>query len=244
LRLLIGALAIGVAIAISGPAQAETAPIKVSFLDCTFHIEIIKIKNESPVAQDVAGWELRSDPEKSEKLDLAIVGTIKPGEEISFVGGPHAVPEEDFGVFVFSLKYTLRDSGSPPDYIRLVDPSGDEASRENCRAATPKPTAKPTAKPTPKPTPKPTTANPTPEATPDAEPGVPTASPSPAPGAGDPVVAGAVQPPARPAADPPRALPDQGGAPPGLGTPLLPFWLGLALAAAGSGLLIIGMRRT
>jgi hypothetical protein len=50
--------------------------------------DIIRISN-SGAAQSLIGWQLTSDPEATERMALAVAGTLDPGEELIIVAGPH-----------------------------------------------------------------------------------------------------------------------------------------------------------
>lgn len=236
MRLIICALAIGAAIALSGTGSAHQSPVEIAAIDCVFHIEIIKLGNYGNSAEDMTGWQLRSDPEQSEWIDLSFIGTIDPGEEVFFVGGPHAVAEPQSGVYVFLNYYALRDSGSPADYVRLVEPNGEEADRQDCPSdgapAEPTPAIIPELTPEPTPTPAP----------PQAAASTPT--PAPVAATRNRQVAPVDETDPRVVVDYIVPLPAQGGLPPVDGVSTLPLVLGLALIASGAGLVVLGARRS
>jgi hypothetical protein len=224
MRLLIAAVTAALALTTGGAAQASPN-IVIESVNCTFHIELTYIKNFGDAPQDLAGWELRSDPETSEHLAMAFIGTLDPGEEIIIVGGPHGVTIPAEYQYAWGPKYSLRDDDLN-DYVRMLDAAGSQVDGMNC-AGGPVDLSTPTA--TPAPTPVPTPA-----------PAAALAAPTPAPVA----VARANQPrtdvePAAPAAD--SDLPAGGGLPPAGGDAgYLPILLGLAAIAGGALLMARG----
>jgi len=161
-RILVAAsiFAAAVAVAAAPDGAHAAAAVHVKWMNCVLHpgqLDIVYIENTGDTAQDLTGWELWSDGE-NERMSLTPAGTIGPGQEIFATAGAHAVNLPDEDVFLWSNNEMLRDSGDPPDYVRLLDSSGNQVSGMDCNhnpvAA---PTAAPTAPPadTPSPTPSP-----------------------------------------------------------------------------------------
>ncbi|HSP55183.1 MAG TPA: lamin tail domain-containing protein [Dehalococcoidia bacterium] len=128
------------------------ADVHVLLIDCSLHpgqLDIIYIENKGDTTQDLTGWELRSDG-PGEQMSLTPAGSIAPGAQIFVTAGSHAVNLPDEQVYLWSNNEILRDSGDPPDYVRLLDAAGNEVSNMDCNhnplsAATPVPTLAPAA---------------------------------------------------------------------------------------------------
>ena len=137
------AATLGFAYALAGVsfAAAQGGPdVQISQLDCTGDPEVVVLTNSGDAAQDLSGWELRSDPEASELFDLRDLGTtLAPGVSNTIQSGPSAS-----GVFIWSTGEVFRDN-DPTDYVRLVDDAGDTVQQVNCVGATPSPTPSPAA---------------------------------------------------------------------------------------------------
>jgi hypothetical protein len=156
--LVAGLIVVGVAAGVAPGGANAAADVHVKWMNCVLHpgqLDIVYIENTGDAAQDLTGWELRSDGE-NERMSLTPAGTIDPGQEIFATAGAHAVnlPGED--VFLWSNDEMLRDSGDPPDYVRLLDAAGNQVSGMDCNhdplaAPTAAPTAPPTAAPAPEP---------------------------------------------------------------------------------------------
>ncbi|TMB94118.1 MAG: lamin tail domain-containing protein, partial [Chloroflexi bacterium] len=142
--------------AFSGTARAA-ANVEVESLDCARHpgqLDVITLTNAGDTSQDLAGWSLRSDPEASQQMSLTRAGSIDPGELVYVVAGYHAVelPEQD--VFLWSNDEILRDSGDPPDYVKIYDAAGSLVGGMDCNgqplpgAATPPPATPEPVEPT------------------------------------------------------------------------------------------------
>ncbi len=143
-------LGFAVALAVVSFAAAQGGPdVQIDELECidvpdvVGIQELVRIKNLGDVAQDLSGWELRSDPEVSEVFDLRDLGTdLAPGVSDTIQSGPAAS-----GAFTWSTDEVFRDN-DPTDYVRLVDDAGATVDQVNCAAeATPIPTATPEASP-------------------------------------------------------------------------------------------------
>jgi hypothetical protein len=201
---LLALLAAGIALGAASTAHAQPN-VQIVALVCTGDTEIVSIANSGDADQDLAGWQLRSDPD--EVFDLSVVGTLaregQPGEFVLVFSGPAAPPTNPLlGQYQWTTAYVFRDL-DPTDYARLVNAQGSTVDQDNCPAEeptltpTPSPTPTPTATPgnggsesptmtptpTPTPTPSPTataTPEPTETPTPTATP-VETPTPSPTP---------------------------------------------------------------
>ncbi len=139
------AATLGFAFALAGVsfAAAQGGPdVQISQLDCTGDPEIVVLTNSGDAAQDLSGWELRSDPEAGERFDLRDLGTdLAPGVSNTIQSGPAAS-----GVFIWSTDEVFRDN-DPTDYVRLVDDAGATVQQVNCAAGEPTPTATPEPSP-------------------------------------------------------------------------------------------------
>lgn len=106
--------------------------------------DIIRINNTGATPQALAGWQLTSDPEAAERMTLDIAGTLDPGEQtLIIVAGPHGTAFPADNIFLWSPIGVLRDSGEPPDYVRLLDASGAQVSFAACPASAPIPSVAP-----------------------------------------------------------------------------------------------------
>lgn len=225
MRILVSGLIIATIALVVAPGGAHaTANVYVEWMNCALHpgeLDIVYIRNDGDTAQDLTGWELRSDG-ADERMSLTPAGAIDPGEQVWATAGTHAVNLPDQDTFLWSNNEMLRDSGDPPDYVLLFDPSGNQVSGMDCNH---NPVAAPTAPPT-------------------APPAV-AATPSPAPAAQVRPVSANQGPVPRPAtsavsqtAGTAEAAPNSvpvGGGPPGMDGHDATAWLlaGVALIAAG-----------
>jgi hypothetical protein len=115
--------------------------LSVTKLECgkPFHagqFDAVWLVNQGDAAQDLAGWLLRSDGE-NEQMALGTLGTLDAGEQLVLVAGAHAVQVPSENVYVWTLNEVLRDSGEPPDYVRLMDPGGNLVSGLDCAGGVP-----------------------------------------------------------------------------------------------------------
>ena len=225
-RILFAGLITAATVLFVAPGGAHAAAgVHIELINCAIHpsplLDIVYIRNGGDTAQDLTGWELRSDGE-NERMSLTPAGTIGPGQEIAVTAGIHAVNLPDQGTFLWSNNEILRDSGDPPDYVLLFDPAGNQVSGMDCNH---NPVAPATAAPTEAPavTPAPSAA-PAAQVRPAAAQGA-ASRPSTPSGAGQ-VLSG------EPAA--PNAVP-LGGGPPGADGANALAWLlaGAFLSAAG-----------
>ena len=135
----------------TGGAHAS-ASVYVKWMNCAVHpgqLDIVYIDNQGDAAQDLTGWQLRSDQD-GEVMSLSPAGTLAAGQEIIASAGAHAVNLPNEGVYLWSINEMLRDSGEPSDYVRLLDATGAQVSGMDCNhnalaAPTPVPTAPPAA---------------------------------------------------------------------------------------------------
>jgi hypothetical protein len=164
---LLALLATGAAFSGMGAAHAQS-DVQISNLICTGDTEIVGLSNDGSVAQDLTGWELRSDPVGSESVDLSPLGTLEPDDGAIIFSGPDAPPTDLSENWLrWTTAYIFRDLDTS-DFARLVNAAGGTVDQMNCPAQ--EPTATPTPSPTPTPTATPTaTATPTPTETPTPE---------------------------------------------------------------------------
>ena len=140
-------IALAAAVAISAGALAHSnalaAGAVITSIDCApaTHapgaFDIIRINNTGAAPQDLAGWQLTSDPEATERMSLDVTGTLDPGEELIIVAGPHGTAFPADNIFLWSPIGVLRDSGEPADYVRLLDASGAQVSFAACPVPAP-----------------------------------------------------------------------------------------------------------
>ena len=134
-RLLLAAV-VGGAIGLVALGPVEAAPVlQFTAIDCVKHPglwDLIWIKNTGDAPLDLAGWQLRSDPEATQQMSLAPAGVIDPGEEIIVTAGAHGVNLPNENLYLWSTDEVLRDGGNPIDYVRLFDASGALAAGINC----------------------------------------------------------------------------------------------------------------
>jgi len=172
---LLALLAASVALGGIAVRAQDGSNVQIVNLTCVGDLEIVSIRNDGGEAQDLAGWQLRSDPADTEFVDLSPLGTLGPvgGEKrgASIFSGPGAPPTDlDHNLLRWTTEYIFRDNDIT-DFARLVNAAGATIDQENC------PSEEPTLTPTPSPTPTPatsTTATPTPTAT-----ATPTQTPTP-----------------------------------------------------------------
>ena len=110
-------------------ADAPTPDVQIVELDCNGDPERVVLTNLGDAAQDLTGWELRSDPEASEVFDLSVLGSLLAGAAVSIKSGPSAS-----GAFIWSTDEVFRDNDST-DYVRLVDDTGAIVDQVNCAPA-------------------------------------------------------------------------------------------------------------
>jgi len=140
MRLAVGTLlAIVFGIGFASISSALAPSIRIAELQCNGDPEVVAIENAGDTAQQLAGWQLESDP-AGEVFDLSVLGGLAPGASIFIQAGPSAA-----GVFKWGTSFVLRDDDST-DYIRIVDDTGATVDQVNCGAAipaVPSPTASP-----------------------------------------------------------------------------------------------------
>jgi hypothetical protein len=141
------ALAVVIGLASVSLVSAQAAEVRITEVQCNRDPEVVTITNQGSVAQDLAGWTLRSDPIASERFDLSAIGTLAPGVSVFVQSGPAAS-----GAFVWSTSLVLRDSDAT-DFVRIVDANENVVHEVKCQGTGA--TAAPTAAPTPAPTPAP-----------------------------------------------------------------------------------------
>jgi len=154
---LLALLAAGAAFGGMSAAHAQS-DVQIAGLICVSSMEVVSIVNDGSTAQDLTGWELRSDPVASEFVDLSPLGTLDPDEGASIFSGPEAPPTNLSNNWLrWTTAYIFRDFDTG-DFARLVNGAGGTVDQMNCPAQ--EPTATPT--PAPPPTPPPTAPPPPP----------------------------------------------------------------------------------
>lgn len=138
-------------IALAGLAAlpvVQAAPsLQITSITCDpgHTLDLIEFQNVGDAPLSLAGWELRSDPEASERMGLGVAGTLAAGAKLYVVAGPHAVSIPSDNQYLWSITEVLRD-GDPNDYVRVVDGAGKQVASMTC-AGTPLPTPAPTQAP-------------------------------------------------------------------------------------------------
>src|SRR3990172_6746547 len=140
MRLAFGALvAITFGIGFASLSSALAPSVGIAELQCNGDPEVVAIENAGDTAQQLAGWQLESDPD-SEVFDLSVLGGLQPGASIFIQAGPSAT-----GVFKWGTALVFRDD-DPTDYVRVVDDTGATVHQVNCESqipSEPSPTATP-----------------------------------------------------------------------------------------------------
>jgi len=145
LRLLLAVVAAGTLLFVAGHGGSAFAAANVQFkdIDCAPEghepgaFDIVRIHNLGDAAQDLAGWQLKSDPEDAQWMALDVAGTVVPeldpaDRPLTIVAGQHAESYPDVKVYRWTIGGVLRDSGDPPDYVKLFDPSGNLIDSMDC----------------------------------------------------------------------------------------------------------------
>ena len=141
MRLALGfLLAVGFGIGFASLASAVAPSIRIAELKCNGDPEVVTIENTGDAAQQLAGWQLQSDP-ASEAFDLSVLGALQAGASIFIQAGPSAT-----GVFKWGSVFVFRDD-DPTDYARIVDNNGATVDQVNCGGGTPSPSPTPTPPP-------------------------------------------------------------------------------------------------
>src|SRR3989304_2228506 len=132
-------LAVAFGIGFASLSSALAPSIRIAELKCNDDPEVVAIENAGDAAQQLAGWQLQSDP-ASETFDLSVLGSLQAGASIFIQAGPSAT-----GVFKWGTSFVLRDD-DPTDYVRIVDDTGATVDQVNCESqipSEPSPTAPP-----------------------------------------------------------------------------------------------------
>ncbi|OGR95946.1 MAG: hypothetical protein A2V88_10190 [Elusimicrobia bacterium RBG_16_66_12] len=111
-------VAIALALAAIFSVEGARADIQIVHLGCTGDPELVIIENRGDAVQELAGWELQSDPPDSQVFDLTVLGALQPEASVSIQSGPSAS-----GVFNWGPEFVFRDD-DPTDYVRIVDDTG------------------------------------------------------------------------------------------------------------------------
>ena len=131
MRLAVGSLlAVAFGIGFASLSSAQAPDIRIAELKCNGDPELVAIDNAGDAAQQLAGWQLQSDP-ASEAFDLSVLGSLQAGASIFIQAGPSAT-----GVFKWGTSFVFRDD-DPTDYVRIVDNNGATVDQVNCGGATP-----------------------------------------------------------------------------------------------------------
>jgi hypothetical protein len=148
-----GVLAAVLATCVATGSQSASAAsdVKIASLDCDSDPQVVELSNSGDEPQDLAGWQLRSDPVETETYDLTPIGVLAAGSSVFIEAGPDAE-----ATFTWSIEYVFR-SGDSDYFARLVDAAGARRSEEAC-AAEAQATSTPEPTPTSAPAPTPTTA--------------------------------------------------------------------------------------
>jgi hypothetical protein len=237
MRLLIAALTVSLTLSLGGAAQASSS-VQISSLECAKHpggyLDIIQVKNVGDSPQDLSGWQLRSDPEASQRMELGVAGTLDSGEELFVVAGIHAVTIPTENQFRWSTSEILRDD-DPNEYVRVLDGAGNQVAGMTCAGA-PVDLSKPFPPPTQAPNAEPTIA-------PAVQAPAATPAPTVAPVNRPKTVAQPVVPASEVAPAAESDLPAGGGAPLGASeNAQLAILAGLAAMIAGAGIIARGCR--
>jgi hypothetical protein len=238
MRLLITVSAVATSLVLLTSVAAAGVDIRITALDCESHPRRMRIENLGDTAQDLAGWQLQSDPAEGQPLDLGPVGSLAGGQKF-FVFQGHLSPPTDPNAGYYRWgsdeTFNLRANDSS-DYVRIVDAQGNTVNQRNCEGLPPGATPAPRTEYDPPPVVVPVVSDPTP------------AAPAPA----DPAPAAPVQVAPAVRADSPfsatsadSGLPASGGPPmPGQDVPAtLPLATGAVALAAGMLLVTLGLKR-
>lgn len=131
------------ALAVISFAAGQGPDVQIFELDCDSDPELVVIKNFGDGPQELAGWQLQSDPPDSEVFDLSALGGLQPGVSNFIQSGPSAS-----GVFKWGEQFIFRDN-DPTDYVRIVDDTGTVVHQVNCGGVAPEPTPSPSPEPSP-----------------------------------------------------------------------------------------------
>src|SRR3972149_11552309 len=103
MRLAFGALvAITFGIGFASLSSALAPAVRIAELQCNGDPEVVAIENAGDAAQQLAGWQLQSDP-AGEVFDLSVLGRLTPGASIFIQAGPSAT-----GVFKWGTAVVFR----------------------------------------------------------------------------------------------------------------------------------------
>jgi hypothetical protein len=166
MRLLIAVSAAVASLVLLTSVAAAGADLRVTALDCESHPRRIRIENLGDAAQDLTGWQLKSDPAEGQPYDLGQVGSLAAGQKF-FVFQGHLSPPTDPGAGYFRWgsdeTFNLRANDST-DYVRIVDPQGNTVNQRNCEGLPPGATPAPRTQYDPPPVVVPVVTDPPPPA--------------------------------------------------------------------------------
>ena len=110
------------------------AALRITQLDCDGNPEVVTIQNLGAAAQNLDGWQLRSDPvtNSGQVFDLSLVGSLDLGEQASIFSSSGA-PSTDAtaGQFLWGLSFKFRNS-DPTDFAQIVDGQRNLIDQLNC----------------------------------------------------------------------------------------------------------------
>lgn len=251
MRFVIAAVSAVIGLTVLASLVGAASGVRITALDCGSHPRRIRIENQGDTAQDLTGWQLRSDPVEGQPWGLDDVGSIAAaGKFFVFQGHLSPAVNPDLGYYRWGTDeiFNLRANDST-DYVRIVDAQGNTVDQRNCEGLPPGATPAPTTEfdPPALATSTPVPATPTPAA-PTAVGATPTTKP-----------AGTVRPGSRtptraPAATgaggglltaSPGEVPVGGGRPPGVdrGDETMAIAAGITLLVAGTFVSAASLRR-
>ena len=140
------ALILPIAMALAGGSFAwgQGPDVQITDLICNDEPERVVIENLGDAEQDLAGWQLQSDPSDSEVFDLSVIGSLQPGASATIQSGPST-----FGTLSWAEEFVFRDD-DPTDYAQIVDDAGTVVHQVDCSGGTaPEPTPTPSPEPSP-----------------------------------------------------------------------------------------------
>lgn len=147
MRLIIAALAAGTCLLLLTSMTSAASGVHITALDCGSHPRRIRIENQGDTAQDLTGWQLRSDSVEGQPWDLSEVGSIPAGGKF-FVFQGHLSPavNPSLGYYRWGTDeiFNLRANDSS-DYVRIVDAQGNTVDQRNCEGLAPGATPAPTS---------------------------------------------------------------------------------------------------
>ncbi len=146
MRLLIAVSIVGASLLFLASAVDAGATLRITALDCGSHPRRVRIENQGDAAQDLAGWQLRSDAVEGTPWTMTEVGSIAAGGKF-FVFQGHLSPavNPSLGYYRWGTDeiFNLRANDSS-DFVRIVDGQGNTVDQRNCEGLPPGATPAPT----------------------------------------------------------------------------------------------------